>query len=108
MTNNLKITNIAVTGKMPFEGKLNEKEINRLIMRGELGWMENDEKHPMLSAVIRKENSIKNKQIYFAIWPTGTINIVGITRKKEAEQIYEIVFNEIKNLCPRVLKNVHK
>ena len=108
--NNLKITNMAMNGRMPFEHKLNEKEINNLIMNGALGWMNIQEKPMVISIDIEKEGLNargKRKKIHVSLWPTGAIIIVGITKKKEADEIYEIVFNEIKKLCPKILKNVH-
>jgi hypothetical protein len=108
MTNNLKITNMTLTGSMPFDYKLNEKEINKLVLEGELRWI-NMEKPMLLSIEIKKEGINahgKEKRVHVSVWPTGSITIVGATKKKEAEEIYEKVLYEIKKLCPRVLKNV--
>ena len=108
MKNNLRISNIVFTGKMPFKKKYNEEEKKRLCERA--GYIVvNEENSPILSKSVpirnKEELSVhgKVKQPYVSIWFSGAINIVGVISVKEANKVYEIVMKDIKKYCRRVL-----
>lgn len=109
MKNNLRISNMIMTGKMPFKKKLNEIEVTRLI--NNCDWMLiNEEISPILSKTmpIRKYPKLsvhgKIKQPYVSIWTSGSINILGIINKEEGNKVYDLVMNDLKKYCKRVLK----
>ena len=109
MKNNLRISNMIFTGRI-WEGvKLNEAEVKRLIFKGTLNWMMiNEDVSPIISAHIdrpKKELSVHRKQkcFYVSIWTSGAINIVGVRSRKEANEVYDKVFKDIKKCCKRVL-----
>ncbi len=97
------------TGKMPFKRKLKLEEINKLIFRW--NWMSvNEDISPMISKKIKIRDKIKlsvhkkEKQPYVSVWNSGSINIVGVVSRKEANQVYDIVVKEIKRVCPYIFK----
>lgn len=107
--NNLRISNIVFTGKMPFTYKLKHEEVKRLIL--EAGYFGvNEEISPIFSKRVKIRDKIKlsvqgkEKQPYVSIWTSGAINIVGVINRKEANQVYDIVLKDIKKYCKRVLK----
>jgi len=107
--NNLRISNMVFTGKLPFVKKFNEAERERLINKADF-MIVNEENSPILSKRIplRKNPKLsvhnKEKQPYVSIWYTGAINIVGVISRKEADEVYEIVLKDIKRVCRRVLR----
>ena len=109
MKNNLRVSNMVITGKMPFKKKLNEAERKRLVLKGGY-FLINEDTSPifMKKMQIRKKViiSVHNKQkipVAF-IWTSGAINIVGVLNKKEGDIIYGLVMKDIKKYCKRVLK----
>lgn len=107
--NNLKISNMVLTGRIPIEGKISNEEANKMIQR--FNWMcLNEENSPILSKRIVLREKIKfsvhgkEKQPYVSIWHSGAINIVGVLSRKEANKVYEIVINELKKIFPKKLK----
>lgn len=107
--NNLRISNIIFSGRI-WEGvKLNQKEVKRLIFKGDLNWMMiNEDISPIISAHIprpKKEISVHGtkKCFYVSIWTSGAINIVGVRSRKEADHVYNLVLKDIKKICKRVL-----
>ena len=109
MKNNLRITNMVFTGKLPFKHKLREIEKHRLVMKADF-MVVNEEISPILSKRVRIRKKIevsvhgKEKQPYVSIWSSGAINIVGVRSRPEANKVYDLVLKDIKKLSPRVLK----
>lgn len=95
-------------GKFPFSRKISHKEINRLILEGEYPWLIcNDEISPRLSLSIEREEVNKKgkpKKIFFSMSANGFIYITGAKSKKEIENLYESILNEINRLCPTLLQ----
>jgi len=109
MKNNLKISNIVFTGRLPFKRKLKREEIDKLIIK--FNWFYiNEEISPILSKKIKirekREFSVqrKEKQPHVSIWSSGAINIVGVVSRKEANQVYDLVIKDLKKVCPENLK----
>jgi len=101
----LKITNMVFSGKIPLKRKLKLNEINRLIQ--ECNWLSvNEETSPVLQKRIIKEGiSMQGKQkcICVSLWTTGSINIVGVINRKEAQRGYTTAFNDLNRICRGVL-----
>lgn len=108
MKNNLRISNMVFTGKMPFKRKLREIETERLTMKAEYIVI-NEETSPifMKKMHIRKNPKLSVhktiKQPCAFIWTSGSINITGLLNRKEADQVYDLVMKDIKKYCKRVL-----
>ena len=105
----LRITNIVMSGKLPFKKKLNHKEVTNLILKGKFHWqLVNEEISPILSAHIEKEGMTVHhtkKNAHVSIWTSGSINIVGIQSRKEGERLYDKTLKEVKKICPRVFRD---
>ena len=109
MKNNLRISNIVFTGRMPFKRKLKVSEGNKLIYNLNWRWI-NEEVSPILVRKVKIRKNIKKsvhgkeKQPYVSIWCSGAINIVGVVSRKEANEVYDIVINDLKKSCKGVFK----
>lgn len=109
MKNNLRISNMVFTGKMPFKRKMREIETQRLVMKGSY-FVINEEVSPifMKKMCIRKNPELsvhkKLKQPCAFIWTSGSINITGLLNRQEANKVYDLVMKDIKKFCGRVLK----
>lgn len=94
----LRVTNMAVSGKMPIKERLDYKHI---IKSSSWVWLiRNEDCSPILSINIPRENKEKNvkrkpKSIYVSIWHSGAINIVGVKSFQEAKKIYSSVVKEL-------------
>lgn len=109
MKNNLRISNIVLTGKLPFKKKLNETEVNRLILKGE--WIAINEDNSLIlmkrfPVRKKKELSVHNKikGVTGFIWTTGSINITGAISREEGNKVYDLTMADLKKYCKRVLK----
>lgn len=110
MKNNLKISSMILNGKINLKRHLNESQIGDLIKRGELRWYDIQQKPMSISAELEGQgvNSHgKKNKVFVSLWPTGSITITGVKKQKEAEEIYQKVLKEIKDICPEVLENVY-
>lgn len=105
---NLKISNIVLTGRMPFKRKMREEDVRRLIKLGTMRWaVLNEDYSPTISAEVEREGETikhRKKRAYISIWTSGAINIVGVTSRKEANGHYARVVEEIKQCCKGVLE----
>lgn len=111
MKNNLKISNIVMSGKIPLKRRISTEEFTRLIQK--FNWMEvsmgeNYGARFSKHFDIRKkpEISVHNtvKQPYCTIFAPGGIIIVGLQNKKEADTIYDQVVKELKAVSRDLLK----
>ncbi len=95
----LRISNIVFTGKLPIKGKIDMEQIRS---KSKLFWeIANEEVCPILQTRVNfsKEPKFnihgKHKQACVSIWANGSINIVGVTSRKQAEKCYELAYNEV-------------
>ena len=100
MKDNLRITNLIVTGDLPFKQRLDYKKI---IKKSALNWeINNEDMSPILSVRFYRENGInvhkRRKCIYSSIWHSGKINIVGLRSMKEAKETYNKIVDELKKI----------
>lgn len=109
MKNNLRVSNIVMTGRIPLKSKISQEEANKLIERFDYVCV-NEENSPILSKRIKLRERVefsvhgKEKQPFVSVWHSGAINIVGVVSRQEANKVYEIVLNELKRVCPKKLK----
>ena len=104
MKNNLKISNLVMSGRLPIKNKrINIDEFSRLIVDSE--WIdvcvgENYSSRFSKKFYIRNkiEMSVhhKEKAPYVTIFALGGIIIVGLKSKKEANIIYDMVIEDLK------------
>jgi TATA-box binding protein (TBP) (component of TFIID and TFIIIB) len=115
MKNNLKISNIVMSGKIPLKERISVKEFDLLINK--FNWMEismgeNYGARFSKKFLIRDKQEIsvhhKEKGPYCTIFAPGGIIIVGLKDKKEANKVYDLVLNDLKKVCPKklILKEV--
>jgi len=107
MKNNLKISNIVFTGRMPFKHKLTFDEECNLIKKSNLNWqLINEECSPIIRRFVEKKGlSIRKrkKNSHVSIWTSGAIVITGVTSKKEADEHYKTTINDLNKFCKKVL-----
>jgi len=106
MKNNLKISNIVMSGKLPLrKERISFKDFDKLIRRH--NWMdvsagENYGSRFSKKFFIRKkkEFSVHNKEKapYVTIFCLGGIIIVGLKSKKEADIVYDLVIKDLKKV----------
>lgn len=109
MKNNLRISNIVMTGKLPFKRKLKESETNKLCLKGDYIVINEDNSPIFMKRMpIRKvkELSVHNKEkgVTCFIWTSGAINITGAITIEEGNKGYELVMKDIRKYCKGVLK----
>ncbi len=112
MKNNLKISNIVMSGRIPLKKeRISAKQFDLLIEKygwSEVSFGENYGSRFSKKFHIRekKEMSVHNKekQPYVTIFALGGIIIVGLKSKKEADVVYDLVIKDIKKACPKILK----
>ncbi len=95
---NLRITNVVVTGKIPLKKRL---DYNYIISNSKFMWfVVNEDMSPILSTRFPKEYKNLNvhkkvKSAYVSVWHSGAINIVGVQSLKEARDIYNKIVKEL-------------
>ena len=108
MNNNLKISNIVFTGRMPFKHKLTFEEETNLIKKSNLKWqLINDEVSPIIRRFVEKKGlSIRKrkKNAHISIWTSGAIVITGVTSRKEAVGYYNETIKDLNKLCKNLLQ----
>lgn len=104
----MKIINMVMNGKMPFERSLGFEEINKIIEKGTLDWsIINQETSPMLIARMELEGFNKmNKQrtATITLWHSGSFNLAGVKKRNEAKECYELIIGELIKLVPKVFE----
>ena len=110
MKNNLKISNIVMSGKVPLNRKISIKDYQKLIDKfdwQEICCGENMPSRYSKKFYIRDKKEIsvhnKEKQPYVTFFHLGGIIIVGLKSKKEGNIIYDLVIKELKKVCPKKL-----
>lgn len=102
----LKITNMVMNGKIPFERNLKFNEIDKILEEGSLNWsIVNQESSPMLIARIDLDGFNKmNKQriATITLWHSGSFNLAGVNKRKEARECCQKILKELNKLVPRV------
>jgi len=100
--NNLKIVNMIVSGKLPVKRRFSNEDVEKLI--NDCGWFLPREDNIMFSKQFdyRKDGKLnvhkKQKNPYVSIWFSGSIVIVGLKNRKEVNDIYDLVIEDIKSL----------
>ena len=112
MKNNLKISNIVMSGRIPLKKeRIGIKDFSLLINKCD--WMEiciGENYGSRFSKKFhirnKKEMSVhhKEKQPYVTLFVLGGIIIVGLRSKKEGNEVYDLVIKDIKKACPKILK----
>jgi len=105
---NFKVINMVVNGKIPFGRSLGFEEINKIIEKGTLDWsIINQETSPMLIARMELEGFNKmNKQrtATITLWHSGSFNLAGIQKRREAKECYGLIIEELLKLVPKVFE----
>lgn len=104
MKNNLKITNICMSGRLPLKKKrVSTDQFCKLINNCEwfdVGLGENYAPRFSKKFLIRKkkEMSVHNKEKgpYVTIFALGGIIIVGLKSKAEGKRVYDLVIKDLK------------
>ena len=97
MKTNLRISNMIVTG---FIGK--KVNIQNLIKNSKWLWeINNEDMSPIYATRIIKDKKILNvqhkpKSIYVSLWSSGAVNIVGVTKFKDAKEVYKKLLKELR------------
>jgi len=107
MKNNLKVSNMIMSGRIPVKRKFKIEEVNKLINR--LNWFLPREDNIMFSKQFKYRKKVElnvhkqQKNPYVSIWYSGAIVIVGLRSKKEGNEIYDLVIKDLKQICPSIL-----
>ena len=110
MKNNLRITNVVCTGRLP-KGIIpkGKKHLdNDIILKKSKYYCQinNEEICPILAFKFPRENGLtvhhKKKSICVSIWSSGSANIVGVLSLEEAQEYYDKVVNEIKRIMQEI------
>ena len=110
MVNEIKVTNMIMSGKLPFK-KINYEKI---ISESDLKWFIpcNENQVQMISTQFKKKNekTRRNKQrcVYITVWNSGAINITGLTSIEEGEKYFKIIKKEIKKINEKQKKKEEK
>ena len=108
MSDNLRITNMVLSGKAPFKRRLSDKDMEGVVTNGRLHWEVHCENtSPILMARIKKDGLTlygKAKHACVSFWVGGAVNIVGVTSRKEAECYYAAALQDIRRLTRGVVK----
>ncbi len=103
--NNLRITNVVCTGKLPIKLKYPE-DWSKIINKSKYYCqIVNENICPILQFKFEKDNITVNKRKGFAvvsIWSSGSVNIVGVLSLAEAQKYYDQVTIEIKRIMSEV------
>lgn len=95
---NLKVTNMVVTGKTPFS----KIDVSKVIRKSKFFWvMIREDISPILQTRIEKGPATgkgKRRHIAISLFRSGTINIVGVTSKKEADEYYKLIVSDLKRI----------
>jgi len=108
MKNNLKVVNMVVSGKIPIKKPMSLKIFEKLIDK--YNWFLPREDNIMLSKQFnyRKLKALnvhkRQKNPYVTIWCSGSIIIVGLKNRQEANDIYNFVIKELKSISKNILK----
>ncbi len=98
MTDNLRITNMIVTGNIPLKKRLS---YDIIVKKSKYLWqVTNEEISPILSCRFNRKDNDKNvqkkrKSIYISVWHSGAINIVGVRSITEARECYNKIVEEL-------------
>jgi len=107
MKNNLRVSNMVMTGRIPFKRKLKLDETNKLIQR--LNWIIiNEECSPILQKkILRGETKLsvhhKEKGMLLCLWASGAVNITGIITRKEGNKGYEKIISDLRKVTRGLL-----
>ena len=105
---NLRVSNIVMTGRLPFKHKINFEEMNRLVTKAGYQLI-NEESSPIMQKripILSRGKNVNGRQKGWCIslWSSGAVNFVGLLKRKEGKECYEIVLKDVKRYCRRVLK----
>ena len=104
---NLKIANMVFVGKIMLSRMLNNADITNLVKKGKLDWSALEECGMSLHARIVKEGMTvkhRNKTACIRLFPSGSVNIMGVTSAKEARKHFAEVVADIKNLGNKLME----
>ncbi len=92
----LKVCNIIFTGVLSKRGI----DLGKVRAKSKRQWLLiNEETSPILQLKISRDGEVNihrnTKTMCISIWHSGTINIVGVRSRKEAEKCYRIARKEI-------------
>ncbi len=97
-----------VSGRIPVKRRFKIVEVDKLINR--LNWFSPREDQIMFSKQFKYRKKVelnvhkKQKNPYVTVWYSGAIVIVGLRNRKEANDIYDLVIKDLKQICPSILK----
>ncbi len=106
MKNNLKISNIVMSGRLPIKKeRISVKQFDNLILNHcwmEVSMGESYGARFSKKFLIRKKKEMsvhhKEKGPYVTIFALGGIIIVGLKSKKEADKVYDLVIKDLKKV----------
>jgi len=94
----LRITNMVLTGKLPFS----EIDICKVIKKSKFCWIIlREDISPILQTRIEKPgltSTGKKKCAAISLFRSGTINIVGVISKGEADKYYDMIVRDLKGM----------
>lgn len=104
----MKVSNIVLTGKMPFKHFLRSNEMVKILEKSTLNWdIVNQDSSPMLIVRFKKNglNKLKKvKQSCLSIWHSGNMMIAGVETIAEGKRNCLRVLNDLKKIIPRVFR----
>jgi len=108
----LEVNNMILTGRLPMKRQLKLDELNKLITLSNLGWrVVCQETCPRLQVIMDKEEFKKNgkkKSVCVTLWFPNTINLVGVTSKKEASEVLNKIIKDLRKYVRGVFNGTPK
>lgn len=99
------IENIVIGVKIPAIRKLSFNEINKIILKGKLGFQEvlrEDTSTPMLKLKL----DIEDRKVHALLWVNqNKIQFMGLKKKKDAIECYEEIIKELSELTRGFLES---
>ncbi len=103
----MRVVNVIMSGKLPFLRKITQEEVNEIISSG--GWfLINEEHSPTLQKRVEFEDKGKHRKISACLSMEGSMMIAGLRRKKEGDNLYNDILNELSELIPKVIEGSAK
>lgn len=111
MKNNLKVTNLCMSGRINLKRKISVKDYQNLINKCNWDEVVISENFPYRYSKrfnIRKNQELtvhhKVKMPYVTLFHLGGVIIVGLKNKKEGDTVYDLVIKDLKKVTKGLLK----
>jgi TATA-box binding protein (TBP) (component of TFIID and TFIIIB) len=101
---NMRVVNMIVQGLMPVTRRFTTDEVSHLIKNSELKiYCTNETKIPNFVMRMNKFNESESN-MGIIVWYSGKFSIFGVKTEKDADEVYNKTFEQLKKYCGKAFR----